>query len=274
MALDRRALLTAFASTALAPSLTRAQVTANDFDLPLADGRVVRVISRNVPNPRGVVLFSHGGGSWPEQYDKMGAFLLKQGFAVLAPLHTDSVKIPEDKRATLQSSFPQRIADMAAVAAYAKSAYKDLPQIAAGHSYGSLFALMLGGGLDYVAPLYTPDVKAVVCFSSPGAIPSLINPTSYSTLKAPLLMVTGDADTVPGFVTDWHDHLLPFEGTTVKESYALIIKGGGHELISGADPVRFALASDVTRQFLGHEILGSDVTISLPAGAAAELRQK
>ncbi len=269
---DRRAVLAGLAALAVAPALAQAAVTPVQVDVPVG-ARTSKVTIWSSAAPRAAVLFSVGGNSAPGAYDRIAQFLVGQGYAVLAALPTDSTLIPEAQRASLQTSFPDRIADMAALAAYARGKYAGLPLVAMGHSYGSLFALIAGGGLSSVAQLYAPDIKAVVCFSSPGAIPNLINPTSYTTLKVPLLMITGDRDTVPGFVTDWHDHLLPFNDTTMKDSYALIIKGGAHTLVA-QDSAGFNVASSVLRDFLSKELFGTPAVFNLPSGAQAELKSK
>lgn len=256
-----------------ASRLAFAQVKPASLDLPVKD-RIAKVTVWAAPQPKAVVLFSHGGGSWPEQYETLAHWFVAQGYSVLAPLHTESMQIAEDKRATLQSGLGDRIADMATLAGYAAQAYPGLPLVAAGHSYGSLFALMLGGSLEYIAPVHNPAVKAVLCFSSPGAIQGLINPAAYTTLKAPLLMITGDKDTVPGFVADWHDHKLPFAGTPVKESYLLTVTGGEHKIAAGADTAQFAMVTGVAGDFLKRELFDANQAIALPAGAAATLESR
>jgi pimeloyl-ACP methyl ester carboxylesterase len=268
---DRRTLLAALVAGVLMPGLARAAVTSAQFDLPLKSGRVSRVTQWQAPNAKGVVLFSHGAGAWPERYDPLAQMLVTQGFTVLAPLHTDSQHVPDDKRSDLRQAFAERLEDMATLSGYATRL--NMPLVAMGHSYGSLFALMLGGALDYIGKLYNPVVKAVVCWSSPGAIPGLINPASYATVKVPLLMITGDQDEVPGMVSDWHAHLLPYEGTTIKDSYALIVKGGEHKLVVG-EGYGYDVASAVTRDFLAKVMFGTVSAINLPGGAAADLMSK
>ncbi|MDC7684881.1 alpha/beta hydrolase [Asticcacaulis sp. BYS171W] len=254
-----------------------AQVTASTFDVKLRSGRILQVTRWDAPKPTGYILFSHGGNSWPTQYDKLAQVLVGAGYTVLAPLHTDSLKIADAERADLKKAFGDRIEDMAHLGGYAAATANGLPLIAIGHSYGSLFALMLGGALTYVAPVRNAAVKAVVCFSSPGNIPGLINPAAYTSLEVPLLMVTGDKDVVPGFTADWHDHLLPFEGTPVKGSYALIVKEGTHQLIGGQTSAEFGLVTDVTVDFVRAVTLNKEtVPMKLSANGAekAELRHK
>lgn len=198
-------------------------------------GRVVSLRLWKPAAPRGVILFSHGGNSSPEAYGLLLASWRDAGFLVVAPLHTDSLKNERAADHGLQAAFGTRIADLAAARAWAAQAAPELPVVAAGHSYGSLTAMVLGGALDARVHARDPGIRGVIAFSSPGSIPGLIGPASYSAMAAPLLLLTGDADLVPGFVTDWHDHLVPFQTSPVGAKYAWIGKDVDHNLV-GRDP--------------------------------------
>ena len=51
------------------------------------------------------------------------------------------------------------------------------------------------------------------------------------------LMVTGDHDVVEeANLTDWHDHLYPFETSPAGNKLALVYIGGHHNLIGGQAP--------------------------------------
>jgi hypothetical protein len=77
-----------------------------------------------------------------------------------------------------------------------------------------------------------PQAKAVLAFSSSGPIPELglIGPDSYQDLVAPLLLVTGNKDIVPPFITDPALHLAAFEGSRPGEKYAWVGKSVDHGL--------------------------------------------
>ncbi|WP_156347001.1 serine aminopeptidase domain-containing protein [Sphingomonas sp. Leaf33] len=234
--MDRRTLIggIAGASALLAarPLLAAERITDDDVALTVGT-RETRLFRVRPARPRGVVLFSTGHGSWPDRYAVLTRYLAAQGWAVLAPLHVDSMRYPDRAKFTMQASFGERIADMGAAAAVAAKDYPGLPVIAVGHSFGTLVALCLGGALSYIAPFRMPAVKAVLGFSTPGKIPGLVQPTAYTSLAVPAMIVTGTADTVPGFVTDPADHL--FVGQTAgKAAYTLVAKDGGHELVADA----------------------------------------
>jgi alpha-beta hydrolase superfamily lysophospholipase len=199
---------------------------------------------------KGVVLFSTGHGSWPEKYDAIATAWKAAGFAVIAPVHVDSLHYPDRDRFTREASFGERIADMKAASAYAARLWPGKPVIAAGHSFGTLTALCLGGGLAHLGNFRDPTVKAVLGFSSPGRIPGLIGPDAYAGDTLPVMIVTGDQDTVPGLVTDWHDHLLPIQTSPAGNKLAVTYHGAAHELIGHPDDANYASAVSVSTDFL------------------------
>lgn len=199
---------------------------------------------------KGVVLFSTGHGSWPEKYDAIASAWMAAGFAVIAPLHVDSLHYPDRDKFTREASFGERIADMKAASAYAARTWPGKPVVAAGHSFGTLTALCLGGGLTNLGKFRDPTVKAVLGFSSPGRIPGLIGPDAYAGDALPVMIVTGNQDTVPGLVTDWHDHLLPVQASPAGSKFAVTYPGAAHELIGHPDDTNYASAVSVSTEFL------------------------
>lgn len=191
---------------------------------------------------QGIVLFSTGHGSWPEKYDGIATAWKAAGFAVIAPLHVDSLHFPDRERFSRAASFGERIADLKAATAYEARVWPGKPVIAAGHSFGTVTALALGGGLATMGNFREPTVKAVLGFSSPGRIPGLIGPEAYAGDALPVLLVTGDKDTVPGLVTDWHDHLPPVQGSPAGDKLAIVYPNAAHELIGNPTDPNYASA--------------------------------
>ena len=248
--IGRRAVIAGAGATALLarPALALArEVGVTSTDLPLAVGsrstRLTRV-EREGGRKRGVVLFSTGHGSWPERYMLLTHRLALDGWVVLAPLHVDSMHHPDRASFSFHQSFPERLADMRATQAYAARDLADRPVIAAGHSFGTLTALCLGGALATMGSFRDPAVKAVLGFSTPGRIPGLIGPAAYAGVQVPVMIVTGTADTVPGFVTDPADHLFAAE-TVPTDSYALVVEGADHGLVASPAFARVAPAVDL-----------------------------
>lgn len=157
---------------------------------------------------------------------------------------------PDWEKFSRDASFGERIADLCAASAYAAKAWPGRPVVAAGHSFGSLTASCLGGGLATIGNFRNPSVKAVLGFSSPGRIPGLIGPDSYAGNRLPVMLVTGDRDVVPGLVTDWHDHLLPLQSAPAGDKFGITYVGADHEFIGRPADANFVGAAAVTTDFL------------------------
>ena len=193
-------------------------------------GRTVDLVVLRPAVVRGVVLFGHAQGGDASRYKALGDALTGAGWLVIAPTHVDSLRHPRRAQFDQRTGFAARIADVAAAARAARTLAPGKPIVAVGHSYGSLLAAMQGGALSAAIPARDPDVRAVLAFSTPGRIPGLIGPQSYATLGVPTMVITGDADVVPGFIPDWTQHLAMFADSPAGDKYALIVKGGGHML--------------------------------------------
>lgn len=235
---DRRSLLigagallaaSGFGARAAKPLVER------QFTLTGPGGREIRV-SEWKPHGRvrGLMLFSHGAGSSPRFYEALFAPWLASGLHILAPLHVDSLEHPRIKDFPGLASWKARIEDMRALSAHVG----ERPWIAAGHSYGGLVALTMGGaaaippeGLS--APLSDPHARAVVAFSPPSPLPVLCTAEGYGKLAVPALIQTGTKDIVPGITsTDgegWRGHLVPYEAAAPGgHRYGLVLEGVDH----------------------------------------------
>lgn len=271
---SRRLVLAGVATLFTSPASWAAPAPeAQQVDLDVGGRAVIVRVWRPV-TPRGVILFSHGGNGNPEAYAALAGFWRDAGFLVAAPLHTDSLKNTTSTDRSLQTAFGTRIADLAATRAWAQKAAPGLPIAAAGHSYGSLIAMTMGGALDAMVHARDPAIQAVIAFSSPGNLPGLIGPQSYQPMTAPLLLLTGDADVVPGFVANWRDHLTPFETSPAGSKYAWVGKGVDHSL-AGRDPARdpaLGEAAALSLDFLQAHLLGaSDAAQTLAKRAPTAL---
>jgi len=242
--------------------------------LQVSPGRATTLAIWEPAQARGVVLFSSGHGAWPERYERLLQTWADAGFVVLAPLHVDSVRYPEREKFSLQQGFGERLADMRATSAYARARWPGLPVAAAGHSLGTLISAVQGGALAGLGPLRDPGVVAVLGYSSPGRIPGLIGPDAYATLAVPLLLVTGDEDLVPGFVTDPADHLYPVQTAPAGDRQAVVLAGGGHNLIGGEPEALFERARQLGTAFLQAELLGDPRARQLLEAPAAAGEQR
>jgi pimeloyl-ACP methyl ester carboxylesterase len=194
-----------------------------------ADGRDVRLwVWSAQGRQRGVILFSHGAASSPDKYQSLLPVWAAAGFKILAPLHMDSTDHPRHEGLGLNDSWGGRLQDMRATAALCGADH----YIVAGHSYGGLTALALGGAKALVppgvaAPLRDPRAECVVAFSPPAPIPVLIPAEGYGGLAVPALIQTGDKDTPPGG-GDWKQHLAAYDAAPAGDKYALVLKDVDH----------------------------------------------
>jgi pimeloyl-ACP methyl ester carboxylesterase len=231
--IGRRAVLLAAPAFAAMPMRARAEDTQHISSIVRSsDGRDVQIFAWQPGGTRrGTVLFSHGFAAPPSSYQKLLQPWADAGFLVLAPLHRDSPTHPDHAHFLPAQALPTRLLDMRAAASMLPNA----PYVAAGHSYGGLIALTLGGAQPSVPPGMTPplndlNAKAALAFSPPGPMPDLITSQGYSAISVPALVQTGDRDfpIVAGKPGDWHAHLAAFEAAPGKESFGLVLPGVDH----------------------------------------------
>lgn len=223
---------------------------ATHVELPAPDGRKIDVSVWQAADERGVVIFSHGFNGSPAAYGRILSQWVEDGFTVMAPLHVDSLRHPQHDQYDSRAAFSTRIVDLAVVRGYLRATHPGKPLIAAGHSFGSLMSLIEGGAVTVAGPLGDPDVKAIVAFSSAGDLPNVIQPDTYAALHTPALMITGDADLVPGYVTDWHAHRSPFDRSPPGDKMLLVFAGADHSLVRNADEADFDLIVRTTTDFI------------------------
>jgi pimeloyl-ACP methyl ester carboxylesterase len=153
---------------------------------------------------------------------------------VLAPLHVDSREHPDTAKFPGGASWKARIEDMNVLIAQ----LGHQPYVAAGHSYGGLVALTMGGShpippSGMALPLYSRLARAVVAFSPPSPIPVLVTAEGYGKLAVPALIQTGSIDFVPGITAPtgdgWKGHLAPYDAAASGNNrYALVLEGVDH----------------------------------------------
>jgi len=205
--------------------------------LQAPDGRQIEVTEwQPRGRERGLVLFSHGAASAPELYDRILDQWAAEGWRILAPLHVDSERHPQTKAYPGLASWKARIEDMRALSAHVGKRR----WVAAGHSYGGLVALTMGGaaaippqGLN--GPLADPNARAVVAFSPPAPIPVLCTAEGYAKLAVPALIQTGTADNppaAPGTTPppgSWATHLASYDAAAAGGNrYGLVLEGVDH----------------------------------------------
>lgn len=239
MDFTRRAFVGGALLTPVASSLAAAtgRQAPRRFELIGPGGRAIS-ISEWKPGgkARGLILFSHGAFSAPELYEALIGSWVADGWQVLAPLHVDSERHPRTKDFPGLTSWKARIEDMRALSAHVGTR----PWVAAGHSYGGLVALTMGGaaavpppGIE--GPLSERNARAVIAFSPPAPVPVLCTAEGYAKLAVPALIQTGTEDNppagpglapVPG---SWKGHLVPYEVAAAGGNrYGLVLEGVDH----------------------------------------------
>lgn len=268
----------AFARQASAPVSSAAATAATHVELSAPDGRTIDVSVWQAENEQAVIVFGHGWGGAPAAYHRIIEYWVAHGFTVVAPLHTDSARHPRNAGATPQTIFMTRIVDLAVVRGYVKAGHPGKPLIAAGHSFGSLNALMEAGALTMAGPQADPDIKVVVALSSPGLIPQVVTPSTFAGVTTPVLMITGDNDLVRGFVTDPRDHRAPFDTSPAGDKMLVTFAGGDHSLIANADAADMDLIARTTTDFIRAHALGDAAAgarldaLTAPEGVTIERR--
>ncbi len=225
--------------------------------------RISQVWHWSVPTSnehKGTILFSHGAGSAPWKYTKLLNTWISAGYQIYAPLHVDSNDHPNKEDYPGLLNWTARLEDMHVLS----SKYGTKRYIAAGHSYGALTALTLGGA----SPLHPKEFKGemadsnaivVIAFSPPGPIPSFVTEESYADLAVPAFIQTGTKDIAPGTST-YEGHLTPFNiAASGSNVYGLTIEGVDHyfgnaicqpEIKAAPQLQELELAANLSLQFL------------------------
>ncbi|WP_146198052.1 alpha/beta hydrolase [Caulobacter endophyticus] len=204
-------------------------------EIAIADRRVLLTVARPAGQPKAAIAFSHGAFSAPDKYSALLEGWAAAGLLAAAPLHVDSTDHPERSAYDQGAVWRTRLEDQAAtldwLAGQGALCRDDWGLAAAGHSFGALLALAAGGA-GVLAPPGAPTldarVKAVIALSPPPATPPLIGPEGFASTAAPLLVQTGDADVLPGFVDDWRMRLIAYEAPAPGGRHALVLPGVDH----------------------------------------------
>lgn len=257
---------TPIAATSKAPPALATLAAPQKVELPASQGRNIDLSVWEAAKPKGVVIFGHGMGSQPKAYAALIQRMVARGYTVVAPLAVDSMIHPERAKFDLQRGFGARVEDMMVTRGYVYARYPTLKVALAGHSYGTLFSLIGAGAKSPAGVLRGPPVAALLLFSSPGKVPGLVSADSYADVAVPLLMVTGDADLVPGFVSDARDHRFPFDTARPGADMLVTVKGGDHNLIGQPEGKAYAPVTAIALTFVDAYVAGN-------ASARRELAQ-
>jgi pimeloyl-ACP methyl ester carboxylesterase len=232
---SRRLILAGSLSAALAAALPSPTLAAGSTEraLKTANGRDVSFWSWTAKGrKRGTILFSHGAASAPRHYKQVLQRWADAGYEVHAPLHVDSTEHPRTAEFAGLASWSARIEDMRALSAMLGGA----AYVAAGHSFGALTALALGGAVGLApegitGPLRDLKTQAIIALSPPAPMAVLVGEGGYNAPAVPLFLQTGTRDIPTGSTQAdaWKGHLAPYEAA--KEDghhYALVLNEVTH----------------------------------------------
>lgn len=181
---------------------------------------------------KATIIFSHGAASAPRHYERLFRPWAEAGYKVLAPLHVDSTDHPQTAEYPGLSSWKARIEDMRLLS----STLGDKSYIAAGHSYGGLTAIAMGGGVSLIpdgisGALHDLRAMGVLALSPPAAIAPLVGAAGYAPIAVPSFHQTGTKDILPGaaHADDWKGHLDAFNAAHAEgHHYGLVLRDVDH----------------------------------------------
>ncbi len=130
------------------------------------------------------------------------------------------------------------------------AAKQDLPVVLAGHSFGSFVATTQGEGKWAFGSLEGPSPAAILAFSSPGKIPTLVPENAYETLDLPFMMITGTNDATGTTMPTWEAHRLAFDRSVEGNKYLVVVEDGGHNLAALGDDAPAETLIDWSGRFL------------------------
>jgi predicted dienelactone hydrolase len=225
--------------------------TANPLTFALPNQKRDLLLRVVYPDPEAasesfpLVVFSHGGQSSKDGYNAIAEHWASHGIVTILPTHLDSDSLKYKTGEIITEQLLQaRIDDLTAILDHAEDIAADAPglggmidvdQIAvAGHGFGSLPALVLGG-LSYkladgsLKNAHDKRVKALVAYNGIGPLPLLGD--DWSKIKLPVLAASGTSD--PGAVSaralePWRWRMSPYSLTSGKSRYGVSITSGDH----------------------------------------------
>lgn len=234
---DRRAFLTFLTALPLAaagamPGLARAP-QPRIRRIAATPTRKVEVAFWSATRSRvGTIAFSHDFRSAPHFYPAFIAGWTGAGYDIVAPVHGDCAEHLQAQTCAELAAWAARIEDMRAVSAMIGG-----PYVAAGHGFGALTALALGGVQTLVpegvtSPLADPAARAIIALSPPAPLLPLVPETGFSGLDRPALIQAGTRaarSARPDERESWRAHFAAFaRAPTSGDCYGLVLDGADH----------------------------------------------
>lgn len=200
----------------------------------------VAIDGAGLAGPWPVVVISHGSGGSPLTHRGLARHLAKAGFLVLLPTHPGNNR-DDNRLADTKDILVQRPLDVTAALDWAAStegfaAHARVHGVGlVGHSLGGYTGLALARGRPHTSPRDSPgaaptpipvradDRVASLVLLAPAA-PWFIAEGSLDDVCVPVLMLTGEQDTMTGSHGDFIAARLP-EDTPLEHR---VVRGAGH----------------------------------------------
>lgn len=247
-------------ASASMPTPGAAPAIVQEVDVLASRGRELTLMIWQAERPTAVIVFSAGGNGNPAAYSRLNGALARRGIVVVAPVHADALSRGDLAGSGGLDSFISRIEDLAIARQYVRSTYSDEPLVVMGHSFGTMMSSLSVGATTPAGPQSDASVKAIIALSSPGLLQGVVTPESYRNLSVPLLMVTGQQDTVPGFVTDWRIHRALYDNSAIPGSQLVVFQDANHEFVVDADDAQLEALSTMIVAFVQASTLGDEAS--------------
>lgn len=232
-----------------------------DVDVP------VRVrYPRDVKSPVPLIIFSHGMGGSNNAFSSLTDHWASYGYVVILPTHADSLlrQKPEDRGELLHDPKAYRFrVDPAGRVADVRTILDSLDEIESqvaalhlpdghgvidrdhvamsGHSAGALTTQMEIG--VRIRTVDTPRLHdagdarfdCAIVISGQGLTTRMLDRTSWSEVKKPMLVITGSNDTTPASDETPESRRHPYEYASPGDKFLLFIEGATHSSYQGND---------------------------------------
>jgi dienelactone hydrolase len=236
---------------------------ALNADVVLKDSSRNREIAVRVTYPEGsgpvpVIVFSPSAGASAPTYDSLVRFWATRGFAVLVPVHADTVA-PAAKDSPAEAAR-ESAADASPDPKTWETSVRDVAFVAAatgaiearvnglkldesrlgvgGQSFGAFTAMLLAGATvdvskkDKAKSFADPLPKAFLLLSPPGKGQQGLTEKSWSAVERPLMVVTGTRDAgVKSQDASWR--LDAYQLSAPGDKFAVFIEGASHLSVTG-----------------------------------------
>ena len=231
--------------------------------------------------PHPVILFSHGYGGNKDAFGPVGKHWASHGYVVIHPTHEDGIgrtkngsRIGADDRPAGRAPFGRltrelndpekirdRVSDLVLILDNLDRLPKSVPGLkgrvdaksigVGGHSFGAYTAMLIGGvtvdlGKNRKKSFFDRRVKCILPISGQGTGQQGLTDTSWSSLKLPMMTITGTRDQgVGGQGVEWRKE--PYLYSPPGDKYLVVIDGANHFSFGGALGMRAGEITDIVK---------------------------